>query len=181
MIVRDFSSRKTKLLDHSCVMIKVGHKTVSTTTKSLEEMIWSRPGGVSLGSIFSVAMKLVEQYGDESKDHVDVEVLHKLANGVVEIAKSSNVKAHLEVLCALERLSRKGNRRDPDLVYQGALLRKHIGKASSSVRDTISTILDLIVAGNAITNPEFNYLYELMSGHEWTEEARGVFNTFDEK
>ena len=198
LILKDFAPKRKWVAEDKCRIIKAGHKAVSIITKSLETMVSSPTGGFAVGSIFSLATKLVEQYGEHGSAHVEMALLEKAVNGNIEIygLKHENAKTYADEMCDMElgpesskktssstssSGDKKGDPEDKDFARQGQILRKQITKVSSSIRETISKILDTVVTGNALTFPEFNYFYELMSRHDWTEEARRFYESFDDK
>lgn len=189
LILRDFGPERKWVPDDKCRIIKAGHKAVSILTKSLETMVSPPTDGFAVGSIFSLATKLVEQFGERASTHVELALLDRAVNGTDVIAslELENGKKHVEVMCDMEtrrvwgKKTPKGDPEDKEFSRQGEILKKQITKVSASVRETISKVLDTVVAGNALTHPEFNYLYELMSRHDWTDEARRVYESFDEK
>lgn len=185
LIVKDFGPKRKGIAEDSCKAIKGGLKVVSIITKSLETLVSSSEDGFSVGSVFSLAMKLVEEFGESGKDHVEALLLERAVNGTMNFPDLEYIKKPVDELCALEaeRLStinHKGNKGE-DFASQSAVLKKQIIKVTSSIRETISRILDIVVNGDAIVHPDFNYLFELMSRHDWTDEARRLYESFDDK
>lgn len=191
MIVKDFGPKRKGTAEDNRKIIKAGLKAVATITKSFVVMVASDYYGFSIGSIFSLAMKLVEEFGEHAKEHVDAELLEKTASGTIDFPDLEYAKIAVRDLFALEagRSSSTGPKdkrsdnaeQDQDYSHRSALLKKQIIKVTSAVRETISAILDIIVAGNALLNPNFNYLYELMSRHDWSDKGRLLYESFDEK
>jgi len=158
--------------------------SVSSTTTA--EPITVRPvTSDNIGIIFSSALILVKEFGEAAKEHVDstflerivkdgAEGLHKFDMGATD-AKERCDKMSRPVIPA----GHKGEKAEKVLPPKDALTRELI-RITSSTREVIPKILDMILAGNAVAHQKVNYLYELMSRQAWTEAARHRFESFDE-
>lgn len=194
IIIKDFAPKRKVIAVDSCKAIKAALRAIFDITKSFEIFVASSPEGFSAGSVFSLAVKLVEEFGDSAKDHVEDLLLEKPADGITKIPTIEWNKKHIHDLCAIEesRRPKEGKRpmwklghhekENKDFPAQNAFLfKKHIIKASASIRETISRIFEVVVRGNALDHPEVNHLFELMSRHDWSDDARRLHESFDIK
>lgn len=181
-ILRDFSSKAKKSAQSTCSIIKIGHKAVYATVRSLEAEFSVFDKRFSPGPIASFASKLFDQFGEQGKEHINPVLLSKAISGTVEVPELKGARTPVEQWCEIEekRLSGVGKTED-DMAYKAVVLKRHIIKSSSSIRDIMSKIVHIITAGNSIVEPEVNYVYELMSRYDWREGASSVYDTLDEK
>ena len=190
MIVKAFAPKRHIRASDNCKAVKAAFKAVSSITRTLEVTVSPSPNDFSVASIFSLAVKLVEGFGEQGKDHVDDKLREKAIHGIVKFPELESTKSAVEKLCYVEvkRVSVEGKKthhsKSPnpeELSHHSDILKKHLIKITSSVRETVSNILEVVVAGNIIVRPEFSYLYELMSRNDWSEKGRRLYESFDEK
>jgi hypothetical protein len=184
--VKDFAPKRDIVASDSCKAVKASFRAISSITNTLEVNFSPSDNDFSVASIFSLAMKIVEGFGEQGKSHINDMLFKKAKTGITEFPQLELAKTAAEKLCDVEvdhhKKAHDSKVPKPEgLSHQSDILRKHIIKVTSSVRDTVSNMLDIIVTGNIIAHPEFSYLYELMSRNDWSVNARRLYESFDEK
>lgn len=185
-IVKDFAPKRDIIANDSCKAVKASFKAVSSIINALEVKFSPSDNDFSVASIFSLAMKIVEGLGEQGKDHINNMLFEKAKMGITNFPHLESAKTAAEQLCDVEvdRHKKAHDSKIPKpegLLYQSDILKRHIFKVTASIRDTVSNMLDIIVTGNIIADPEFSYLYELMSRNDWSVNARRLYESFDEK
>ena len=181
MIVKNFVPQRKERADDECKVTQQAINAISTIARTIVTMS-SPPAGGSVGALFSLALNLAQEFGEDGKEHVDAAILEEVVKKSTAGPQEGDIiPEHVTTLCPKGGNLLYGGSEPDEKFSHSAALKREIVRRTSSVRGTMSKILDMVVAGNAIAHPEFNHLYELMSGQSWTEAARRRFESCDER
>lgn len=143
----------------------------------------------NIGFIFSSALKLVAEFGEDAKNHVDSAFLEKIMKESVKGFLEHDLKATIVgELCEVMKgpiipVNHKGGKKKKNTEKVSPSkdeFTRAVIRLISALRGTVTKLLDVVLTGDAVAHQEVNHLFELMSRQAWTEAVRHRYEWFDE-
>lgn len=178
-MVQDFTPQSNGKADSACKMYKQGIDAMMSFVKTAIGAFAPSIGNYSTGAWITMAMQIAQDSAETGKEFRDAARLDRIVrDGSIGAPGLDMSPTYATGYCST--FMRKSGRPDENFAH-GAALKRQVVTIASSARGIISRILDIVMSGNALTDPGSNVIYEVMVGQNWTEGARQRYAMLDEE